>query len=82
MRSRDEESLAVEIVKAEAARYRAALQEIERVAFRVTEGPDPDGDLVTYCQWCRMADRGRVQHRDWCAVTIAHRALHPEGEEG
>ena len=41
MRSRDEESLAVEIVKAEAARYRAALEKVlEQIG--TSDGFPPD----------------------------------------
>ena len=73
MRSRDEESLAVEIVKAEGARYRAALEEISNHRGTPTAGG------YSVCDWCGVSVDA---HRQDCAVAIAHRALHPEEEEG
>lgn len=75
MRSRDEESLAVEIVKAEAARYRAAL---EALCDASSWGMGVDPKRVS-CRWCGALWPG--DHHAICPKAIAHRALHPEEEE-
>lgn len=76
MRSRDEESLAVEIVKAEAARYRAALEDIERGVrtFCDAQG-QPTCEPVDYEALVLAYHRTLGHCRD-----IVDRALHPEEE--
>ena len=58
--------------RAEAARYRAALEELANHSGT----PTPGGYSV--CDWCGVSVDA---HQSWCASAIADRALHPEGTE-
>ena len=58
-------------VKAEAARYRAALEDVSNHRGTPTAGG------YSVCDWCGVSVDA---HRPDCAAAIAHRALHPEEE--
>ena len=62
--------------QAEAARYRAAL---EALCDASSWGMGVDPKRVS-CRWCGALWPG--DHHAICPKAIAHRALHPEGEEG